>query len=71
MELVVLALPVLALVWLVSSIVRLCRTSRDDGEKRRSLKRQIAAAAIIIAAWILVFVGLMILVVRAVVVNGM
>ena len=71
MEALILALPALALIWLVLSIIRFCRTSKENAEKRRALKKQIIISAVIIAAWIAVIGGFLFFIMYSITVYGM
>ncbi len=71
MEFLILILPVLALIWLVTSIVRFCKAGKRNFEKRRSLKKQIIISAIIIIAWVAIIVGLFFLIMYSIAVHGM
>ena len=71
LSLLILSLPVLALIWLVLSIIRFCRTSKENIEKRKALKKQIAIAAIIIALWFVVIGGFLLFIIYSIDVYGM
>lgn len=71
MEFIISALPVLALVWLIISIIRFCRTNKENIEKRKSLKKEIIISAIIIAAWIAIIGGFLFFLLHSIAVNGM
>lgn len=71
MEYIIMALPVFALIWLVISIIQFCRTNKEDVEKRRVLKKQIKISSIIIAAWVAIVGGFLLLIMYSIAVYGM
>lgn len=71
MEFIIFILPVLALIWLVVSIVKFCRTDKEKIEERKFLKKQIIISAAIIVAWIAIIVGFCFLIMYSIMVNGM
>lgn len=71
MEFIIMALPVLALIWLAISIIQFCRTNKEDVEKRRALKKQIKISSIIIAAWVAIIGGFLLLLMYSIAVYGM
>ncbi len=71
MEFIIMALPVLALIWLAISIIQFCRTNKEDVEKRRALKKQIKISSIIIAAWVAIIGGFLLLIMYSIAVYGM
>ena len=71
MELIILALPVLALVWLISSIIQFCRTNKENTEKRKILKKQIRISAILIVAWFAIIGGFLLFIIYSIAVHGM
>ncbi len=71
MELIILALPVLALVWLISSIIQFCRTNKENTEKRKILKKQIIISAILIVAWFAIIGGFLLFIIYSIAVHGM
>lgn len=68
---VIMALPVLALIWLVISIIMFCITNKEDIEKRKSWKKQIIISAAIIGAWFLIIGGFILLILSSIIVVGM
>lgn len=71
MELIILALPVLALVWFISSIIQFCRTNKENTEKRKILKKQIRISAILIVAWFAIIGGFLLFIIYSIAVHGM
>lgn len=71
MELLILALPVLALIWLVFSIIQFCRTNKENIEKRKALKKQIIISSVLIVAWIAIIGGFLFFIMYSIAVNGM
>jgi len=71
MEFIIMALPVFALIWLAISIIQFCRTNKEDVEKRRALKKQIKISSIIIAAWVAIIGGFLLLIMYSIAVYGM
>lgn len=71
MEFIIMALPVLALIWLAISIIQFCGTNKEDVEKRRALKKQIKISSIIIAAWVAIIGGFLLLIMYSIAVYGM
>ena len=71
MEFIIFILPVLALIWLVVSIVKFYRTDKEKIEERKSLKKQIIISSAIIVAWIAIIVGFCFLIMYSIMVNGM
>lgn len=71
MEYIIMALPVFALIWLAISIIQFCRTNKEDVEKRRALKKQIKISSIIIAAWVAIIGGFLLLIMYSIAVYGM
>jgi len=71
MEYIIMALPVFALIWLAISIIQFCRTNKEDVEKRRALKKQIKISSIIIAAWVAIVGGFLLLIMYSIAVYGM
>lgn len=71
MEFIIMALPVFALIWLAISIIQFCRTNKEDVEKRRALKKQIKISSIIIAAWVAIIGGFLLLLMYSIAVYGM
>jgi len=71
MEFIIFALPVLALIWLVFSIIQFCRTNKENTEKRKAFKKQIVISAVLIAAWFAIIGGFIIFLIHSIAVNGM
>ncbi|MCR5612721.1 hypothetical protein [Treponema sp.] len=71
MNYVIMALPVLALIWLVISIIMFCITNKEDIEKGKSWKKQIIISAAIIGAWFLIIGGFILLILSSIIVVGM
>ena len=71
MEFFILALPVFTFIWLVISIIKFCRTNKENFERRRSLKRRIIISAVITAAWFVTVGGFLLLIIYSITVNGM
>lgn len=71
MEYIIMARPVFALIWLAISIIQFCRTNKEDVEKRRALKKQIKISSIIIAAWVAIIGGFLLLIMYSIAVYGM
>jgi heme/copper-type cytochrome/quinol oxidase subunit 2 len=71
MEFFIFILPVLAVIWLVVSIVKFCKTKKENAEERKSWKKQIIISASIIVAWIVILVGFCCLIMYSIMVNGM
>ena len=71
MEFIIFILPVLALIWLVVSIVKFYRTDKEKIEERKSLKKQIIISSAIIVAWIAIIAGFCFLIMYSIMVNGM
>ena len=71
MEFIILLLPVLALIWLVISIIQFCRTNKGNVEKRKAFKKQIIISAIIIVVWIAVIFGFLFFIMYSIAVHGM
>ena len=71
MELILLALPAIAVLTLVISIIQFCRTSKGDAARRKSLKKRIIISAIIILLWILAVGGFLFLIMYSIAVHGM
>ena len=57
MEFLIFGLPIVALIWQISAIIQVCRTNKENIEKRKALKKEIIICAIIIAAWIVIIGG--------------
>ena len=71
MEFIIFALPVLALIWLVFSIIQFCRTNKEDTEKRKAFRKQIVISTVLIAAWLAIIGGFIIFLIHSFAVNGM
>ena len=71
MEFIIFSLPVLALIWLVFSIIQFCRTNKENTEKRKAFKKQIVISAVLIAAWLVIIGGFIIFLIHSIAVNGM
>ena len=71
MEFFIFILPVLAVIWLVVSIVKFCKKKKENAEERKSWKKQIIISASIIVAWIVILVGFCCLIMYSFMVNGM
>ncbi|MBP5576399.1 MAG: hypothetical protein J6X67_06520 [Treponema sp.] len=71
MEFILLALPVIAFLTLVISIIQLCRTSKGNAARRKSLKKRIIISSIIILLWLLAVGGFFFLIMYSIAVHGM
>ncbi len=71
MEILIFALPALALIWFVISVIQFSRTSGDNSEKRKSLKVQIIVSASIVLAWVVIIGVFFFLIMYSIAVNGM
>ena len=50
-------IPIVALICLISAIIKFCRTNKENIEKRKAIKKEIIICAIIIVAWIVIIGG--------------
>ena len=71
MEFIILALPVLALIWMVSSIIQFCRTNKENTEKRKKIKKHIIISAVLIVAWIAIIGGFLLFIIFSIALGGM
>ena len=71
MEFIILALPVLALIWMVSSIIRFCRTNKENSETRKEIKKHIIISAVLIVAWIAIIGFFLLFIIYSIAVHGM
>ena len=71
MEFILLALPVIAFLTLVISIIQFCRTSKGNAARRKSLKKRIIISSIIILLWIVAVGGFLFLILYSISVHGM
>ena len=71
MEFIILALPVLALIWMVSSIIQFCRTNKENTEKRKEIKKHIIISAVLIVAWIAIIGGFLLFIIFSIALGGM
>lgn len=71
MGILIFALPALALIWFVISVIQFSRTSGHNTEKRKSLKVQIIVSASIVLAWVVIIGVFYFLIMYSIAVNGM
>lgn len=67
----ILAIPVASLVWLIVSIVRFCKTDKENHKERVQFRNQIIISSIIIVLWILAVFGFIAWLAYSITVYGM
>ncbi len=71
MDIIIFGLPVLALIWLIVSIVQFCKTNKENADKRKALKKHIIISAVLIVAWIAIIFSFLVFIMYSITVNGM